>query len=696
MSIVDNRTLLNDCEDDTQTFGTTGAQLGTSTLVGTFVEGAASVSAQHSDVFEDTTTTGDSAGSTFSINMSDVTVYLLVKDGLQNNFAAGGVMIVIGDGTNRIGYFVGGNDAVGLAFSPFFNGFKLDVSVIVATPGSNNAFAGSEGSLDQTVVSEFGYGSLHLAKGQGAVANVFLDNFRYIANDSAALTIQGGTVGTPETMTDVVGDDIAIGASMVSNPLASQFQFFAPTEWGDTGAGNDSFFTATDEQWYLCGDNSGGHAIGVTHFPFSLIGNSTGTNSWVLTRTTIVNTGTRAELDLSDPDVDIMKLDACALIDIGAITMPTQIASDKFCNDTIFINCAQVFLSSLDMTHCTFDGTTDPLGAILWDGDVVEENQDNLTFNSDGTGHAIEISLNTASLTTYNITSYEVSGYETLNDTGTGNTVFLVDNALDGDVTINVVDGVGTFSFERAAGYTGTVTINQVVNVNVGGVTEGTSIVIIADDTVGSVTIGDTLLSVFADSLGETSFIHNFEGDLNVIVRTRNQGIAAAAIADDGGALTDETTEANSFTTDDMNILPASPLANDQYNFGSIEQFDKLKIDITDANGTGSVITWQYFNGTIFTDLSGVVDGTNNFENTGRNTVSWTLPGDWETTTINGQGPFFYVRARLTTLGSANQTRARKCTLDTTRYLMFSQSRTIDSTGLSVMATWIEDTIALF
>jgi len=47
MALTDNRTQLNDCEDDAQTFSTSGAQLGTSTLTGQFIEGSASVQAQH-------------------------------------------------------------------------------------------------------------------------------------------------------------------------------------------------------------------------------------------------------------------------------------------------------------------------------------------------------------------------------------------------------------------------------------------------------------------------------------------------------------------------------------------------------------------------------------------------------------------------------------------------------------------------
>ncbi len=241
-----------------------------------------------------------------------------------------------------------------------------------------------------------------------------------------------------------------------------------------------------------------------------------------------------------------------------------------------------------------------------------------------------------------------------------------------------------------------TVNVTNNVNVVVDGLTEGTSVKIIASATVGSVTSGDVLAEGFADSNGAFAYLHNYEGDLSVLIRARNQGIAVAAIAEDGGVFTDETEEANSEATNDMNLLPASPAVNDAYYFGHNEQFTRLKIDVSDANGTGSTIVWEYWDGTSWDPLTGVSDGTSNFETAGKNIVSWTLPGDWATNTVNSQGPLYYVRARLSVLGSANQTRARKCTLDTTRYLPFVQPNTIVQTGLTVRAVWTRDTIAKF
>lgn len=473
---TDLRTEINDCEASGTTFTTSGSGLADEALAGQFYEGTAAVKAQHSNNDDELYTTTDSGGTGLNIDLSDATAYVLLKDSLPQTFANRGVQILLGDGTDRIGYSVGGQDAQGIPVGPFFNVYKLDVSEIVATPGTNFAvYAGSEANLDQTAVSEFGIGTFHNAKAQGNVANLALDRMTYHANGSYALRINGGTVGTPETMADVQGDDVTNGWGLVANPLGELYYFFGPTEWGEPAANADAYFTATNEQWFLVGDNAGGRALGATHFPFRVVGNATDTISFVLDNVVIVNTGTRAQFDFSSADVDTLQLNAVTFTDLGAITMPLQDAGNKFCNNAIFNNCDQVDLQSVDCDNLVFNGTTDANGAIIWDADDgSEENQDNLRFNSDGTGHAIYLTINTASPTVFNIDGYIFDGYA--GQTGTaGNRVFYIDNQADGDITINLtncqalnIQGGGSgFSFELSAGTASTVTIQQTVSITI-------------------------------------------------------------------------------------------------------------------------------------------------------------------------------------------------------------------------------------
>jgi hypothetical protein len=469
---VDLRTEINDADGSSGHWATDGGfSPQATTRAGEFYEGTGGIATRFTNTAASLYAVNDTAGSTFSIDFSDVTVYVLVKNNLVDTYANGGAQVVLHDGTDRIGYDVAGLDAPGMPLEPYYNSFKLDCSESAATPGGHHVFAGSEANLTYTAITGVGYGALHLAKAQGNVFNTWSDRVTYIANGSYALRINGGTVGTPETMADVQGDDETNGWGVVNNPLGSQYGFFAPTEWGEPAANADVYFSATNEQWYWIGDNQGGRAVGATHFPFRVVGNATDTISFVLDNVVIVNTGTRAQFDMSDADVDTLDLTAVSFTDLGAITFPAD-ATGKVGASLIFNNCDQVYFEDFILDIATFNGSNDALGAVLWDENSDPSNQDNLTFNSDGTGHAIHVDLTgdgpgAGGEFTFNISGYTVSGYETTSGGSTGNTVFLVDNNNDNDVTINVTDGSGTFSYEKAAGYTGTVTVNQTVTVTI-------------------------------------------------------------------------------------------------------------------------------------------------------------------------------------------------------------------------------------
>ena len=713
----DNRTQVNDCDDDATTFTTSGGQLGTeNSETGLIFEGSASVEVQHSNNNDETSTTTNSAGTGLNEDWTDSTVYVVVKDNLVETFEAstggnGGMQIVLGDGTDRIGYPVGGSNARGAPLSKQFNAMKLDVSAIVASPPSNVAvYSGSEANLSQAAITRVGYGSFHSSKAAGSIPNVWIDGIYVIANGSYALTINGGTVGTPETMADVVGDDETNGWGLVANPLAEQYLFVGPTEWGESAANADHYFEASDEQWYWLGDNGGGHVLGDGNFPFRVIGNGTDTGSFVLTRVVIVNTGARAEFDLSSTDMDTQTFEGCVFTDLGVITLQVQDAGNKFFEGCVFNNCAKMVVSSMDMDNITYNGGFDADGAILLDEDSdasvgINGTQTGLTFNSDGTGHAVHVQPTGAGPFEFDFDNWLFNDYASDVGTATDRAVYIDPVTSSADITINILNGGDTPSIREAAGYTGTLTINNSVTVTITGVTEGSSIQVIADETAGTVTAGDVLGQGLADANGEFSFTLNFEAafgaGLDVLVRARNQGFPTAAIQFTNSVFTDQTEEANSTTVDDMELIDnVTPAANDAYYFGHNEEFSQLKLDISQQGvGTWTVV-WEYWNGSTWTALSGVTDGTSGFTAaTGEQTVSWTVPGDWADTTVNSQGPYRYVRARVSSFtGITTAPLARKCKLDVRRYLPYEPTTPfeITSAGLNVNAGWTEDDISVF
>lgn len=700
---TDLRSELNNADDVT---GWTDSNKSPSlnNTVGQRYEGTGSIETQHTNSHAELDTTQTSGGGgTFSIDLSNSTYYFLVKVNLVDTFANGGVQAVLGDGTNLIGYYIGGYDAVGLSVAPFYNVYKLDVSVIVATPGSSNPYSGSEASLVQTTITRLGVGSIHLAKAVGNIANFFCDRLMYVTNGNYALRINGGTSGTPETMSNVQNDDVTNGWGMVANPLGSQYQFFAPTEWGEPTANADAYFTATDEQWYLVGDNGGGHAIGTGNFPFRVVGNTTDTISFVATSVTVINTGTRATFDLSDTNVTTLQFTGCVFTDIGTITLQVQDAGNKFFDTCVFNNCAKLLASSMDLDDCTFNGTTDADGAMLLDedADTTSGTMTNLVFNSDGSGHAVHVRPTGAGPFAFSLDNWQFNNYATDGGTAANRAFYINPVTASADITLNILNGGDVPSLDTT-GYTGTVTINNSVTVHVEGVTPGAAVTVRAAETAGTVTIGDTIFDLLADADGIaelTTFSYESAFDptgLAVTIRARQQGLPNAALQDDNGSFTDYTTAANSTTTDDMVLYPASPVATqDSFQWGHSEQFSQLKMELSTLGTGGFSITWEYWNGA-WTSLSGVTDGTSNFTASGENVVSWTLPGDWTTKTDGGLGPFYYVRARYTSGTMSTVPLGRKSKLDVTRYLPFTQNRFIVSAGLSVVASWVDDTIASF
>lgn len=122
----------------------------------------------------------------------------------------------------------------------------------------------------------------------------------------------------------------------------------------------------------------------------------------------------------------------------------------------------------------------------------------------------------------------------------------------------------------------------------------------------------------------------------------------AAGIQEDssGSSFIDETTDLNDAGASDVALFPAGAGLNDAFYFGLGDRFPLVTMNVGTV-GTGTyLVFWEYWNGTSWTALSDVVDGTTAFKTTGTNDVTFTVPSNWATTTINSQGPFFYVRAR--------------------------------------------------
>jgi hypothetical protein len=121
----------------------------------------------------------------------------------------------------------------------------------------------------------------------------------------------------------------------------------------------------------------------------------------------------------------------CSFIDMATFVFDS--------NTTIagctFKRCGQVTQGAADIDGTIFDECTDAV-ALLVDN---PDNVDDVTFNSDGTGHAIELTTDCAG-NSYTLTDLWVSGYAS-SDGSTGNEVLY--NNSGGAVTLNIDGGSG-------------------------------------------------------------------------------------------------------------------------------------------------------------------------------------------------------------------------------------------------------------
>lgn len=124
----------------------------------------------------------------------------------------------------------------------------------------------------------------------------------------------------------------------------------------------------------------------------------------------------------------------------------------------------------------------------------------------------------------------------------------------------------------------------------------------------------------------------------------QGHAVAGLCITDDGGLYVDETTPFGEATADDVEVLPATPANDDAVYFGhATATFARVDVNLT-TDGVGTwTIGYEYWNGSAWTALSGVTDGTSGFVAgaTGWMSITFTLPTDWAKCTVDGVNAYW-------------------------------------------------------
>lgn len=116
-------------------------------------------------------------------------------------------------------------------------------------------------------------------------------------------------------------------------------------------------------------------------------------------------------------------------------------------------------------------------------------------------------------------------------------------------------------------------------------------------------------------------------------------------------AFVDETTPFGEGTASDVEVFTGTPAVGDAVYFGSENStFGQLDLVISDQGAGTWTVAWEYWNGTAWTALSGVTDGTTAFTAAaGTVSVTFTIPTNWAKNTIPTSINAYWCRARIDT-----------------------------------------------
>lgn len=368
---VDNRTTI-DAADSNAAWSGDATITADSTI---FYQGTASLRSQSTNSYRSWVASGswDFTGG--------ATIYMLSLPFAPDTKANGGVRMVLGDGTNRRAYFVGGSDDAGFPVAGGWRVYRLDTA---NPPASFSQDLGSN-APNFSAITNIGIGYLSTSKALGNVDNCWWDRFAYIANGSPAFTVNAGTSGTPINFSTLVSDDVTNGWGFFNNPISGSKQYgvFGAVEWGDTTASTASYFSDSDAQVYFIGTG-----LSANTMDQDFISNSGATNSFVLDNVVAVHVGEPANWNLDSTNFDVQKFDGCQFIDGGNFAFHTTSSqANRYVQGCQFIGCEQVNLKGTYTRDTAFKNTSDTVAALLWNNSIDIEDS---SFENNTTGAGIE------------------------------------------------------------------------------------------------------------------------------------------------------------------------------------------------------------------------------------------------------------------------------------------------------------------
>jgi len=386
----------------------------------------------------------------------------ILPPGSISNASNGGLRIYLGDGTNNIGYYVGGNDT-----SLFTQGtwvcLTLDTSNL---PSNFTAENGSEASLDLQNITRVGLGVNNPEKAAGNTPNAWVDVIRY----GTGLRVTGGTVGDEATFSQILS---------ASNNTDNYYGIIREIGTGIYGIQGDLIFgsgsTATDSVRFVESDitlivedkvfDSTG-----TNLPIKILGEHNTTGEFTASFGTPVSSGDdlsgrgglsiintnpsqSIEFDFSDPNIEVFNLYGSTLLNVqGAVSFSGDVTNGPNHNiaGTTFNNCSQVDFGRTFTRNNIFSAHSQSIteGALLWNNNI---NIKNTSFLA----NAVAVEHEQAGTFTYDNLTFSDNTYDILN---TSNGAVTASTTNGSNPSIAKVFNAGTSTTDVATSNTLTLT----------------------------------------------------------------------------------------------------------------------------------------------------------------------------------------------------------------------------------------------
>jgi hypothetical protein len=347
-TISDQRTILTECDANDWTTGIDGVNTDVAAAEATACLGMV-VSTETQEAYETITSDDWSAGGTFSLWARAY--------GAMDNTTNGGIQMVVGDGTDRDGWHVGGSDVTGFRH---FDGpvewanFVLDP---LSLPANSTNYAGTAGQVTFSTVTQVGVSFKTLAKSVGGSQNCQVDILRW-ADIGIGVTFRGGTTsGAAGNMAEGATEDRSTltqrAHGVVHELAAGVYGIQGNVILGDSGNTSDQYWTESNVT-YAWEDRG---LSDVNYYRLLLVGNSTATNcNFSFTACSFTcPSGAYLRFDGNGADIDVCTITNSTFSGVNVGIVGSDDTGDDWTGNA-YINSGVLEINGCDHSGSTFSG----------------------------------------------------------------------------------------------------------------------------------------------------------------------------------------------------------------------------------------------------------------------------------------------------------------------------------------------------